>query len=64
MNSIEIGKYLGLSIIVLLVIYITKEVMVPKNVMKEGLTSNSGITSLENYLDQLKKRIKYIKNQC
>jgi len=63
MNSVEIGKYLGLSIIVLLVIYITKEVMVPKNVMKEGLTSNSGITSLENYLNQLKSESSTLKTK-
>ena len=63
MNPIEIGKYLGFALIFIIVIYITKEVMNPKNVLKEGLVSNSGITSLKNYLEQLKSETSILKTK-
>ena len=63
MNSFEIGKYLGFAVIFIMVIYITKEVMNPKNVLKEGLVSNSGITSLHNYLSELKSESSILKTK-
>ena len=50
MSSVAIGKYLGCMVVFVLVIYITTQVMKPNHMFKEGLTSGTGVTSLENYL--------------
>ena len=63
MNSVEIGKYLGCAVIFILVIYVSIAVMKPSNVMREGLTSGDGITSLDNYLEQLKREASTLKTK-
>ena len=63
MSSSDMGKYLGCVVLFILAIYIAKEVMKPKHMFREGLISGDGITSLENYLEQLKSEASVLKTK-
>lgn len=63
MSSVAIGKYLGCMVVFVLVIYITTQVMKPNHMFKEGLTSGTGVTSLENYLKKLKNESGVLKTK-
>jgi hypothetical protein len=55
MNSVALGKYLGLTLIFFMCVYIAYKLLHPIET-REGFTGSNGVTSLDNHLKELKNQ--------